>query len=136
MMANIRQFWGHAESASAALDTSYTALPCTAVAGDPAEEMPDECWLGAAQVVLDTIDTAESVTWYLSEDEAGDVALTPEATHTILDGTTSGAGTVTDTVDIPYTLSGRGTAGTVWIQAKLDAGTANGVGVVRFQRRA
>lgn len=87
-----------------------------------ATDIPDRVVLGLAQLLLDTIVTGVSVTWYISEDAAGDFPITPEKTTTIV-GQSSGEGGVAESINQPWVVNS--VAGKLYLWAKLDAGTAN-----------
>ena len=110
-----------ATSASIALTNAYTR---TAVA------VPSKADLSLVSVEMTSISGAASVTWYLSRDSAGDQPITPLWTDTILDaGSGSGAGSVVR--DMAGALNHAG--GSLYVNAKLDAGTATGVARVGYR---
>lgn len=126
----------YAESVSVNLSTSYALLTVGTVRTNGAAPVADACWLSMAQIKLDTIVTAVSVTWYLSEDAAGDIPITPAKTSTIV-GQTSGKGGVSDSLErASRTPTSDTVEGLIYVWAKLNAGTANGVARVRFEEVA
>jgi hypothetical protein len=106
-------------SAATGLTTAYAALALTGI--------PDDCWLSVLHGEIDTIAaSAASITWYIAADSGGDVPVTAEVTTTIVTGkTTATDGGVTEAVDWDYVRSTNGTAGSLWVFAKTDAGTCN-----------
>ena len=117
-------------AASTALSTSYTVMPCTATtAGEAvAAPVPDVCWLEDCHLQLDTIATATTVTWFIAADAAGDVPLTHEVTTAIVTGaTTATAGAVVEILSKWYVRYDVGVSETIYVVAKLDAGTANAI---------
>lgn len=113
------------QSASTGLTTSKVVLAIGA-AGDA---VPSQCHISSVMLHLDTISGASQVTWYLAADSDGDVALTPEQIDAILTGkTTATDGSVAALVDISWKYNGSlGTSGRLYLVAKLNSGTANGV---------
>ena len=105
-----------ATGASMSLTTSYVRRLVA---------IPDDCDLGLVSIEMSSIVTGVAVTWYLSRDSAGDQPITPLWTDTILDaGSGSAYGSVVrDMSDIMNHAQG-GTG--VYVNAKLDAGTATG----------
>ena len=95
--------------ALATLDGAHTGI----VPGRKIEIGLVTCW-------LTSISSATTVTWYVSNDAAGDQPLTPKVTTTISTGQTSGKGGIAATMDESITTDS--TALYVW--AKTDAGTA------------
>lgn len=110
-----------------ALTSSWLTVELGAVEGDEATEpAPSRGWLGGLDLRLSEIQGVTSVTFYLSEDEAGEKLLTP--------GGTSGA---TQTVSLARDSSTAGgvswnlarkpfAGGVIHLHLKLDAGTATG----------
>lgn len=108
-----------------ALTSSWLTVELGAVEGDEATEpAPSRGWLGGLDLRLSEIQGVTSVTFYLSEDEAGEKLLTP--------GGTSGA---TQTVSLARDSSTAGgvswnlarkpvSGGALYAHFKLDAGTA------------
>lgn len=100
----------------------------TAVLADP---IPFECDLGVAMVKLDTIaGGATQVEWYISEDVAGDVPITPAQTDTIKTGkATSTDGSVVRLLNMPWKfaddMGAEGLRGRLFVVIALNAGTAN-----------
>ena len=110
---------------SLALTSSWLTAELGAVAGDDTTEpVPSRGWLVGIDVRLTSIQGAGTVTFYLSEDEAGLKLLTPSgttgATQAIslaLDLTTDG-GVSWNLARKPFAVSA------VYAHFKLDAGTA------------
>jgi len=117
--------------ATAALTTSYAALTLTddTTSEALAQNIPDACYLDWMHIQLDTIaGGAAAVTWYLCSDASMDVPLTKEVTTTIVAGdTTATDGAVVEALNVAYRRFSVGTGGSIYIAAKLDAGTANGI---------
>ena len=110
-----------------ALTSSWLTVELGAVEGDEATEpAPSRGWLGGLDLRLSEIQGVTSVTFYLSEDEAGEKLLTP--------GGTSGA---TQTVSLARDSSTAGgvswnlarkpfVTSAIYAHFRLDAGTATG----------
>ncbi len=116
-----------AESASAALnDTTYTRSAITTI--------PTQCVLTHLQCRLSATGSSATCTWYLSQDAAGDYRITDIITSTLDD---PGAGTNLDGFaaileDLPWKHGATGDVdGTVYINAKVDAGTPALVAIIR-----
>jgi hypothetical protein len=110
------------DTATVALSIAYAKMTLDGDDETDAVDFPSEVVLGLATLYLDTIVTAVSVTWYVSEDAAGDKPISPPKTTTIV-GQTAATGGVAESLDIPWKVVE--VAGTMYIWAKLDAGTAN-----------
>ena len=106
-----------------ALSSTYAVIACNSgLAG--ATELSEMVQLLAVDLHLNTRSGDATVTWYLSQDAAGDEAITDEVTDTTIAGlATSADGSVSNLIDRPLAPQ---VAGTVYVVAKLDAGTANG----------
>lgn len=119
--------YGHSVGLPTALNTSYKAIEVKAdAATDPRSRgIPNDCRLGWLHGAFSDIATAVSVTWFLSADADGDVPVTDEVTETWLAGQTEStqAGSTT-VIDRPWSLSSFGKQGSIWVWAKVDAGTA------------
>lgn len=121
-------------SASASLTTTDAVL--TVGDGSGSEPVPDRGRLSLLRLVLTSVVTAASISWYLAEDAAGDIPLTPRVTTTIVAGkTTSGSGGVARTLDISRPRSSAGTIGRLYVIAKTDAGTATAVAHLTGEQR-
>lgn len=107
-------------SSSVSLSTSNATLTIT---------VPHHTQLESIALQLTTVVTATTVTWYLSADEDGDQPLTPSQTDTIV-GQTAGKGGVARTIFAPLVSSGG-----LYVQALLDAGTANAIAVLHTRGR-
>ena len=110
------------ESASVALSTSYAVL---GLDGTPsgARALADRVSLGLAELALTSIaGGATKVTWYVCRDLTRDQPLTDEIQSDIVTGTTAGAGGCAATFEGAILVS---SGGTIYIAAKLDAGTAD-----------
>jgi hypothetical protein len=122
---------GLSAGASTALSTTYARMACTATpAADPlSEALPDRVTLSWASLELTTISGAASVIWYLSADADGDAPITPTLTTTIVaDGATATSGGVAATL----ALARVGSGGSIYVNAKTDAGTATGIARVSW----
>lgn len=111
-------------SASTALSSSYAVLTLD---GTPtgARSLADRASLGLAELALTSIaGGATKVTWYVCRDANRDQPLTDEIETDIVVGSTAGAGGCAATFDGALLVS---TGGTIYIAAKLDAGTADAV---------
>lgn len=130
--------YGHSVAASGALTNAYAAFEVKAVSGTDAhsDPVPNHVYLSWLHGQLDTIaGGATTVTWFLSLDAAGDIALTEELTETILVGqTTATDGSVVSLLEKAWSLPGAGTQGSLWLYAKLDVGTANLIPRLFWQR--
>ena len=126
-MANRR---ATATSDTKALSTSYSNVVTV-------ETVPDECYLDSVQGLIDTIaGGATEVTWYVTEDAAGDFPLTDEVPVDIVVGiATATDGGVRTVFDTEYARSSNGVAGKLYVWAKLDAGTCNLNCVLRYATR-
>lgn len=125
------------DGAFAATDDGVTALTSSygsaIVLGDAPDggsqgnPIPTLAWLSLLVFKVDTIaSSAASITWYLSEDSAGDVPLTDENTDTLVGQSSTEKG-FASRLDVAYKrLSGVGTAGKLYLWAKTDTGTCNG----------
>jgi hypothetical protein len=95
---------------------------------------PNDCYISTIEFQFDTLSTATSVTMYVTRDSNGDVPLTPGvtsgATQTITTGvTTATAGGAVFTVDTDFHFDdsvSNATSGTIYVIAKVDAGTPTG----------
>lgn len=117
------------ESASVALSTSYAVL---SLDGTPSGARPlaDRVSLGLAELALSSIaGGATKVTWYVCRDLTRDQPLTDEIQSDIVTGTTAGAGGCAATFEGAILVS---SGGTIYIAAKLDAGTADAVARVSW----
>ena len=117
------------ESASVALSTSYAVL---GLDGTPsgARALADRVSLGLAELALTSIaGGATKVTWYVCRDLTRDQPLTDEIQSDIVTGTTAGAGGCAATFEGAILVS---SGGTIYIAAKLDAGTADAVARVSW----
>ena len=117
------------ESASVALSTSYAVL---GLDGTPsgARALADRVSLGLAELALTSIaGGATKVTWYVCRDLTRNQPLTDEIQSDIVTGTTAGAGGCAATFEGAILVS---SGGTIYIAAKLDAGTADAVARVSW----
>ena len=109
------------------LTTSWLTVALGAVEGDAATEgVPTRGWLVGLDFRLTGIQGASSVTFYLSEDEAGIKALTPSGTsgatqsvNLAKDSSTAG-GVSWNLTRRPFAVSA------IYAHFKLDAGSAEG----------
>jgi hypothetical protein len=92
-----------------------------------ATNIPESCLLSWLHGELDTIaGGATTVTWYLAADAGGDVPLTDVVTETIVVGiTTATDGGIATAIDLDYYRATSGTAGSIYLFAKTNAGTVN-----------
>ncbi len=119
-----------------ALSTSYTSLDIGVAGptGPGPAGFPDRCFVSHVSLELDTIVTAATVSWYLCEDSAGDIPLTNVVTTNIVDeGSGSAEGGFGALVGMAYERSAQGTKGSLYLRAKLNAGTANAIGKLRVE---
>jgi hypothetical protein len=110
-----------------ALTTSWLTVALGAVEGDAnTEALPSRGWLVGLDLRLTGIQNAASVTFYLSEDEAGLKLLTPSSTT----GATQAINLALDQTDaggVSWNLTRRPFgASAMYGHFKLDAGTATG----------
>ena len=112
------------DTAAVSLSTTYAKATLDGTDEAAAVDFPTQVVLGLAQVTLDTIVTAASITWYVSEDAAGDMPLTPETTTTIV-GQTAATGGIAASINQPWVVNE--VAGKLYIWMKTDAGTASTV---------
>lgn len=112
------------DTATVALSTSYSnVITLDGTDEADANDFPERVILGLAQLQMDTfVSSPTTVTWYISEDSAGDLPITPAVTTTIV-GQTANTGGVAESIGVPWVVNE--TAGKLYIWAKLDAGTAN-----------
>ena len=108
-----------------ALTSSWLTVELGAVAGDDTTEpVPTRGWLVGIDVRLTSIQGAGSVTFYLSEDEAGEKLVTPSGTT----GATQAISLAKDSVvagGVSWNLARKPvTGGALYAHFKLDAGTA------------
>ena len=117
---------------SMSLTTSYvgSALTTSSVL-EGSNAVPDNCEVSLAQLRLASIaGGAAQVTWYLGS-ENGEHAITAERTDDILDADADNNGSVARLVAAAYNAD---VLGSLYLWAKLDAGTATGIGVVTVNR--
>lgn len=106
-----------ATGSAMSLSTSYTVAELTTV--------PNECELEWLRGTLSSISSASQVTWYLAADADGDIPLTDEILVDIVSGkTTSTKGGANSSIDLDYAVDAGGASGSLWVVAKVDAGTA------------
>ena len=108
-----------------ALTSSWLTAELGAVAGDDTTEpVPSRGWLVGIDVRLTSIQGAGTVTFYLSEDEAGEKLVTPSGTT----GATQAISLAKDSViagGVSWNLARKPvTGGVLYAHFKLDAGTA------------
>ena len=107
------------------LTTSWLTVELGAVEGDATTEaMPRLAWMIGIDVRLSAIQGAGTVTFYLSEDEAGEKLVTPSGTT----GATQAISLAKDSViagGVSWNLARKPvTGGVLYAHFKLDAGTA------------
>lgn len=113
------------DTATVALSTAYAKMTCNGTDEAAAVDFPERVVLGLVTLQLGTIVTAASVTWYISEDTAGNKPIAGPVTSAIV-GQTAATGGVAESISVPWVINGvDGTAGNLFVWAKLDAGTAN-----------
>lgn len=113
------------ETAVVALSTAYAKMTCNGVdeASSSATSVPERVVLGAVALQLGTLaGGATTITWYVSEDLAGDHPITGVVTSTIV-GQTAATGGVAESINVPWVVTE--VAGTLYVWAKTNAGTAN-----------
>ena len=122
------------------LSSSFVAI---AVAKDTTNEsksqsVPNKSLLDKVRFSLNTIaGSATQVVWYLAEDSLGKHALTPSQTTTIDTGLSATTfGFISASLDgFPYRRTSKiTTAGTMYLIAKTDAGTATGEVFIHWRR--
>ena len=121
------------------LSSSFAAI---AVAKDTTNEsksqsVPNKSLLDKVRFSLNTISSAAQITWYLAEDSLGKHALTPSQTTTIDTGLSASTfGFISASLDgFPYRRTSKiTTAGTMYLIAKTDAGTATGEVFIHWRR--
>jgi len=121
------------------LSDSFAAI---AVAKDTTNEatsqsIPNKSLLDKVRFSLNTISSAAQITWYLAEDSLGKHALTPSQTTTIDTGLSASTfGFISASLDgFPYRRTSKiTTAGTMYLIAKTDAGTATGEVFIHWRR--
>lgn len=109
------------DTTDVSLSTSYAVATLDGTDEADAVDFPKQVVLGLGQLQLKDISGAASVDWYVSEDAAGDMPITPVKTTTIV-GQTANLGGVAESLDIPWVVNE--VTGKLYIWAKLDAGTA------------
>ena len=111
------------DTTTVALSTAYAKMTCNGVDEDAATSVPERAILGAVALQLGTIaGGATTITWYVSEDLAGDHPITGVVTSTIV-GQTAATGGVAESINVPWVVTE--VAGTLYVWAKTNAGTAN-----------
>lgn len=111
------------------LDTTYARAAVSSFrAEEPyADALPRNCEIGLLEGALTGIDTAVEATIYLSRDAAGEQPLTQEFTVPLLtEGVTADSGGFAVKLAVAYSW-GSESRGTVYVNAKLDAGEASAV---------
>lgn len=123
-MASGTRVAGYAvETATVALSTTYARMTCNGADEAAAVNVPERVVLGLVALQLGTIaGGATTITWYVSEDLAGDHPIAGPVTSTIV-GQTAATGGVAESVDIPWVVTE--VAGSLYVWAKTNAGTAN-----------
>lgn len=93
----------------------------------PGDQITVWARLSHVMLMFDTIVTAVTATWYVAEDAAGDVPITPAQTDTIEQGkTTTSDGSVARRLDHIWTKDATLAAdGRLYLVVKLNAGSAN-----------
>ena len=124
-------------AATVALSSAYAVLTAGSTTTNGGTVFQDECTLVWVNILftggagLAAAGTA-TLTWKLSWDLAGDLPFTPETVTTIVFGqTTATSGSATAKISLPVVrpvVAGVdvGTAGRMYLWAKLDQGTATG----------
>ena len=122
---------------SASMSLSTTDAIGTLGAGSDSAPVPDRARLSLLRLALTSISGATSISWYLAEDAAGDVPLTPRVSSTIQTGkTTATSGGVAETLDVSrLRSSAAGTIGRLYVVAKTDSGTATAVAYLTGEQR-
>lgn len=120
-------------SVSVSLSTTDTVLTLGTV-GDP---VPDDRYLSLLRLALTSLSGSPvSISWFLAEDENGDIPLTPRKTTTIVTGkTTATKGAVAETLDVVRRRSSGGTLGRLYVVAKTNTGTCSAVAYLSGEQR-
>lgn len=83
--------------------------------------------LGGLWIFVNTISSATEITWKITRDSAGDEALTPEYTETLVTGqTTATDGSIANALQLPLPSMGSVDLKTIYLWVKTDAGTCTG----------
>jgi hypothetical protein len=109
----------YSQDASQALTTTYAASTLTNDGG-ASRKWAQRGTLGLAFCQLTSISSATTITWFVSLDSAGEEAITPAQTDTILDHDSDNTGSIARSMSVPV-LSAEDS---LYIFAKTDAGTA------------
>jgi len=110
--------------AQKALTNAYGSQSVTSTTNG-ALAVPNTCYLYRLQGNLENIVGASSVTWFIALSATGDIPITNEITVSILDHDADGSGTVNALIDTAFAVTPSATPGTLYVWAKLDAGTAD-----------
>lgn len=122
---------GLSTSAAASLTVTKTCFEVTGTTAtdDLSEDVPPSGYLSRLQLKGNTLaGGASTITWVVTEDAAGDIPLTDEVTETLVVGNTTATDVGANSVfgDAGYLLTDDGTRGSLYVCAKLDAGTLTG----------
>jgi hypothetical protein len=129
---------GISASAVTALSTSYTVVQLSDNTTPEAfaQEVPDECLLVDVAMHLNTIaGGATEVTWFLAVDSGADVPITREvaADPIVFGNTTATKGSTINILIKDHKRPTAGEKGAIYLAVKLDAGTANLVGLLTWR---
>lgn len=119
---------------AAGLTTSYVGSAVGVDAQSPQVEVlskpvPTKCELEYLRMLFEVTGGAPTtVTWFLSEDAAGANPITDERTDALVATRDAAWFSLAIKLDIPYVKSSLGTNGTLYLNWKLDAGTADAQG--------
>lgn len=122
-LGQIGYSYGHQQ----ALTDAYSVKACTTVAEDARSlALPQKCVLDRIEVELASVVTGVSITAYLAHDAAGDRPASNPVTVTFAAGVTTAAkgGCVIELDELPYVQPDDGVDDTLYVVAKLNAGTA------------
>ena len=130
------EYWDETGNAyNASLTTAWSRLILTAsgVAGNGARKLEPACMLRMLRVAAGDIPTSgvmpTKLYWYLSEDSGGNSILTPTYEATLYKpAANSSTGSFIEQRDVVYraiTASTRGSRNAIYLNVRLDAGTAS-----------
>lgn len=134
-MSNVDR--GVSAGAQASLTATYQIIEITdeTTPETRATAVPDECYLVDMGMHLTSIAGApSSIEWFLAADANADVPLSPVVTSTIVPGRTTGTrGAVLEALRKDHFRITAGVAGSIFLVAKLDQGTANMVPIMGWR---
>lgn len=131
MEKNFRSYGADTANANPA----WTTITISGNASDiGSEDIPTSFKRGHLSLQASGVGVATEIQWYLSEDVAGEYALTPKVTWTLADTEGATGGTYVNAYDlsnIPYIMSSFGVSGDIYLQALEDADTPDLVIILR-----